>query len=83
MSAQAQEIRCQMLVELVTDYLEGALAPDLSAALEEHLAACDACTMYVEQMRAIHRVAGTVRTEDLPPETREGLVAAFRDWAAA
>jgi anti-sigma factor RsiW len=83
MSPRAQEIRCRQLVELVTDYLEGALPRGVRRRLEKHLAACDACTLYVEQMRAIHRAAGTIRPEELPPDTREGLVAAFHDWAAA
>ena len=33
---------CNQVVELVTDYLEGALGPSDSAAFEAHLAECEA-----------------------------------------
>ena len=79
MSATDQ-VNCQRLVELVTDYIEGALPADVAARLEEHLAACDACTLYVEQMREVQRMAGSIEVEALDPETRDGLLLAFRGW---
>jgi anti-sigma factor RsiW len=42
---------CQELVELVTDYLEGALPPEDVARFEAHVAACPGCEAYLEQMR--------------------------------
>jgi anti-sigma factor RsiW len=42
---------CQELVELVTDYLEGALSPDDAARFEAHVAACVGCEIYVAQIR--------------------------------
>ena len=45
-------LTCRQAVELVTEHLEGAL-PDVDRArFEPHLAGCDACTAYLEQMRA-------------------------------
>ena len=78
-----QDVNCQRLVELVTDYLEGVLPADVAARFEEHLMGCDACTLYVEQMREVQRMAGKIEIEALAPETREGLVHAFRGWKAA
>ncbi len=43
---------CIELVELVTEYLDGALEPAERDRLERHLAACDGCTAYVAQFRA-------------------------------
>ena len=71
-------IVCQEIIELVTDYLEGALDPAACAAFEAHLAGCPHCTHYLEQMRATIRVAGTITADDLPPELRAGLLEAFR-----
>ena len=51
MSVELDDITCRELVELVTDYLEGALAPADRARFEEHLEICDACVAYVEQIR--------------------------------
>ncbi len=48
----APDLTCQELVELVTDYLEGALAPAVHAAVDEHLHGCAGCIAYVAQTRA-------------------------------
>ena len=53
-----ERMTCQELVELVTDYLEGRLPDATVAQLEAHLAACDGCTAYIEQMRLTLRRSG-------------------------
>ena len=70
---------CREFVELVTDYLEGTLPAAERARFEAHLAECDGCTGYLEDIR---RVAGTLRETPEPPpdaETRDALLRAFRD----
>ena len=47
----AAELTCREFVELVTDYLEGRMAPADRARFEEHLAICPGCQTYVDQMR--------------------------------
>jgi hypothetical protein len=76
----ADDLSCRELVEIVTDYLEGALAPEDRARFEQHLVLCDGCTIYVEQMRDTIRLVGTLREEDVPDEARDSLLAAFRSW---
>ncbi len=44
-------VMCRQVVELVTDYLEGALPPELNEAVERHLALCPPCVEYIEQIR--------------------------------
>jgi len=74
-----EELSCQELVELVTDYLEGSLAPEERARFDEHVAECPGCDLYVEQMRAtIALVGATAELESRPEVT--GLLEAFRDW---
>ena len=73
-------VTCREVVELVTDYLEGALAPETATLFEEHLNFCDGCERYVHQMRTTIAAAGRIQEEDVPPETRDKLLAAFRDW---
>jgi anti-sigma factor RsiW len=72
------EMICRTLVELVTDYLEGALSPDVRAAVDEHLAGCDGCTNHLEQMRTTIRLTGRLTDEEIPPEMREALLGLFR-----
>jgi anti-sigma factor RsiW len=74
-------LSCQELVELVTDYLEGALEACDLRRFEEHIAGCGGCTRYLEQLRATIRITGTITTDDLSPEAERTLLAAFGDWA--
>ena len=79
--SQLPEMPCRELVEVITDYLEGALSPEDHRRFEEHLEACSACKLYVDQFEAVIRTVGRITSEDqLDPELRDGLVAAFHDW---
>lgn len=71
-------IACTELVELVTDYLEGALPAREQRAIEHHLAQCDGCSAYLEQMRETRRLTGALRADDLPEAGVDALLAAFR-----
>lgn len=75
-----EALSCQELVELVTDYLEGALDERDVRAFEGHLAGCDGCTEYVEQLRTTIRITGTLSPDDLDPKVESELLQAFRDW---
>ena len=72
-----RDIACIELVEMLTDYLEGALPPDEVAAVEFHLADCDACAVYLEQMRTTIGEVGSVPVESLPTEAVDALLNAF------
>jgi anti-sigma factor RsiW len=73
-------LSCQELVELVTDYLEGALSLEDRRRFEEHIGGCDNCTRYLEQLRMTIRVVGTISTDDLSPEMERELLGVFRAW---
>jgi predicted anti-sigma-YlaC factor YlaD len=75
-----REFSCQELVELVSDYLEGALDPEQVARFEEHLSICEGCRTYLDQMRATISLAGSLTEESLPSPARDRLLVAFRDW---
>ena len=77
-----QELTCKEVVEIVTDYLEGALSELERARVERHLAACDGCSNYLEQMRETIRLTGMLTEAQIPEEQRERLRDAFRDWKA-
>lgn len=75
------EFSCQEMIEVVTNYLDDALAPDELQRFERHLSYCAGCSTYVDQMRETIRQTGTVpREESLPAALREGLLAQFRTW---
>ena len=84
-ASDAAEMHCIELVELLTDYLEGAMAPTEAQRLDAHLAKCTACTSVLAQFREVIRLSGRLADDSiarLVPERREPLVAAFRAWAA-
>ncbi|HEY2597043.1 MAG TPA: zf-HC2 domain-containing protein [Candidatus Dormibacteraeota bacterium] len=71
---------CRQVVELMTDYLDGALSPEDRARFEEHLAGCDGCTAYLAEMRTTRRVVGRLADESIPKSIEDELLKAFRDW---
>jgi anti-sigma factor RsiW len=75
-----EELSCQELVELVTDYFEGALPDGLRARFDEHIAHCSGCQAYLEQMRATIRTTGALTPESLSREAESTLLQAFRGW---
>lgn len=76
------DLPCVDFVELVTEYLEGALTVEERLVLERHLAFCSPCVDYLEQMRATVRATGALREEDVPEPVIEPLMEAFRAMAA-
>jgi anti-sigma factor RsiW len=77
---RSEDLTCQQLVELVTDYLEGAMPPQDRDRFEQHLVLCDGCASYLEQMRTTITLAGTLTEQSIAPDAQERLLTIFRDW---
>ena len=77
---QSRPMTCVALVELVTDYLEGALAPAEAARFEAHLVSCPHCRVYLEQMRLTIRALGCLPADALPAAAVETLLEHYRGW---
>jgi anti-sigma factor RsiW len=75
-----RELVCQEMVELITEYLEGTLSRSQRRRFEVHLAGCEHCTEYLEQMRTTIRLTGRLRAEDLTPEMQQEFAAVYRRW---
>jgi anti-sigma factor RsiW len=73
-------LTCAEIVQLITEYLEGRLAPAERRRFEGHIAICPPCRAFLEQMRTTVELVRDLREEDVPPEMEEHLLAAFRDW---
>ena len=83
MATDRHGLTCVELVELVTDYLEGKLPPRDRARFDAHLAECDGCDAYVEQMRTVIELTGRLAEASIPPEGQRALLDAFRHWRSA
>ncbi len=80
MNEQVEQLSCQELVELVTDYLEGALPEEARLRFEDHIGRCGACKIYLEQMRQTIVVLGHLPETALSPDAERELLQAFRGW---
>jgi anti-sigma factor RsiW len=85
MTPPVDDFPCNLFVELVTEYLDGALSDEEGRRLEEHLTVCTGCTSVLEQFRTVIRTTGTLGEEDVTSvasEPRAEIMSAFRAWAA-
>ena len=78
--AEHEHISCQEVVELVTDYLDQTLPADDRSLFEQHINFCDGCDWYLDQMRVTMTTARRITEEQVPAETRDKLLTAFREW---
>jgi anti-sigma factor RsiW len=77
----SRDLVCREVVELLNGYLDDALPADVHAAVEAHLAGCDGCTMVLDEFRQTIAMTGLLTEEQVAPDQREILLAAFRGWA--
>lgn len=73
-------LTCKEMVELVTDYLEGALPPAMRIRFDQHLTGCDPCIVYVDQMRQTIATLGKLPEESIPESALDTLREHFRRW---
>ena len=78
--ASVQELSCREVVEILGDYLEGAMAPEDRVRLEAHLADCEGCAAYLEQLRVTIRLSGRLSEDAVSAEEMAPLLEAFRAW---
>jgi anti-sigma factor RsiW len=78
--ALTKEITCHQAVALVSDYLDGALSRRERRRLEHHLAGCDACSAYLDQMKVTIALSGSVSPEDLPEKALTDLMEVFENF---
>jgi len=74
------DMNCRELVEVITEYLEGTLPAEDRSRFERHLAGCDGCHAYLDQMRQTIRALGHLPPESFSPEAERALLNAFRGW---
>ena len=68
---------CQELVEVLTEYFDGALSEHDRARLEAHLAVCDDCQVYLDEFKTTIALVDAAEGEQLSPELRNILRKTF------
>ncbi|HEU4879304.1 MAG TPA: anti-sigma factor [Gemmatimonadaceae bacterium] len=79
-SMTTPDLTCKEMVELVTDYLEGALSPEMRTRFDHHLTFCDPCIVYIDQIRQTIATLGRLPEESIPDNALDTLRAHFREW---
>ncbi len=65
---------CRDVVDLLSDYIDGDLAPEVREDFESHMADCAACLEFLDSLRETRDRVRSLRCEEIPP----GVHAAFR-----
>lgn len=73
------DVRCVSGVELLADYLDGLLSPDVRASLEQHVLGCERCQAFVASYQATSAILRTATDVVLPEELRTRIAL----WASA
>jgi anti-sigma factor RsiW len=73
-------VNCNDFVELVTEFLDGALSEEDERRFIEHLAECSGCENYLDQFRQTIAVTGELTPDSISSDARQHLLSAFRDW---
>ena len=78
--ASENEITCQEFVEMVTDYMEHVLLPEMRSQFEKHADSCPGCDTYLNQMRQTIGMLHMIADEPVSADTRQKLLQAFGQW---
>ena len=79
-NSNQDELNCQDVVELVTDYLEQALLPEKQALFEGHIETCPGCNTFLEQVQQTIIMLRKLSEQRTFPETKQDLLEIFRNW---
>jgi len=64
---------CRELIEIIDDYLDRALAPDVVRDLERHLDECAPCRAYIATYRRTRQIGAAAARIDMPEEMKSRL----------
>jgi anti-sigma factor RsiW len=73
-----KDIACISGVELLMEYLEGALARDARAAIDAHVAGCPRCVAFIASYQQTPRIFREATAMEMPADLEASLLAALR-----
>ena len=73
-----KNIVCVSGVELLMEYMEGAVACDVAAAIEAHVVACPRCEAFIASYREMPRIVRDATRIEMPVDLEASLLAALR-----
>jgi anti-sigma factor RsiW len=73
-----KDIVCVSGVELLMEYMEGTLSPDVRAAIEAHVAGCPRCEAFIASYREVPRIVRDATRIEMPADLEASLLSALR-----
>jgi len=73
-----KNIVCMSGVELLMEYMEGALEPDDRAAIEAHVAGCPRCEAFIASYHETLRIVREATQIEMPADLEASLLGALR-----
>ena len=64
---------CKDVIDLLTEYMEGGLAPAVGRRLETHLGNCSACEGFLQALRATRAAIRSLHRDDIPEDCHTKL----------
>jgi predicted anti-sigma-YlaC factor YlaD len=64
---------CRGAIDVLADYLDATLTPEVLERLEAHLRACAPCRAYLATYKRAAELAAKVNRVEMPPELRQRL----------
>ena len=71
-------MKCEELLAMLNEYVDGGVAPGVCEQLEKHLAGCNPCQVVVDNIRKTITLYKEGRPYELPVQFRERLHSALR-----
>lgn len=64
---------CEAILELLSDYIDGELSPELCEALEAHMRECPNCYIVVDTLRKTVVLYRSLEPPEMPAEVEQRL----------
>jgi anti-sigma factor RsiW len=64
---------CKEAIDVLADYIEASLTPELAEELEQHLRDCAPCRVYLSTYRKTRELTGKVGRAPMPEEMKQRL----------
>jgi len=73
-----REFNCGALLELLSDYVDGELSPELCEVLEAHMRECPNCYIVVDTLRKTVALYRSLEPPEMPAEVEQRLFRVLR-----
>lgn len=74
------DLTCRELVEVITDFVEGAMSDTDRARFDRHLDECTGCRAVMSQFRSTIEVTGRLTEDQVSEAQLDAMREVFRRW---